>query len=55
MLKSFKDLKVWQKSYDLCLKAYRMTTTFPKNKNTWTLESSNPWTLVFSNSFGEEP
>jgi len=32
MLKSFKDLKVWQKSYDLCLKTYRMTTTFPKDE-----------------------
>ena len=32
MLKSFKELKVWQKSYDLCLKAYRITTTFPKGE-----------------------
>ena len=32
MLKSFKDLKVWRKSYDFCLKAYRITTTFPKDE-----------------------
>ena len=32
MLKSFKDLKVWQKSYDLCLKAYKITSTFPKDE-----------------------
>ena len=32
MLKSFKELKVWQKSYDLCLKVYRITATFPKEE-----------------------
>jgi len=32
MLKSFKDLKVWQKSYGLCLKAYKITSTFPKDE-----------------------
>ena len=29
MLKSFKDLKVWRKSYELCLKLYEFTSTFP--------------------------
>ena len=29
MLKSFRDLKVWQKSYKLCLEVYRTTTKFP--------------------------
>jgi four helix bundle protein len=29
MLKNYKELKVWQKSYELCLKIYRMTTKFP--------------------------
>jgi len=32
MLKSFKELNVWQKSYDLCLKAYRITAKFPKDE-----------------------
>jgi four helix bundle protein len=32
MLKSFKELKVWQKSYNLCLRVYKMTTTFPKEE-----------------------
>ena len=32
MLKSFKDLKVWQKSYKLCLKAYRLTAAFPNDE-----------------------
>ena len=29
MLKSYRDLKVWQKSYNLCLKLYRITAKFP--------------------------
>ena len=32
MLRSFKDLKVWQKSYNLCLKAYKITSAFPKEE-----------------------
>ena len=32
MLKSFKGLKVWQKSYKLCLKVYKMSSTFPKDE-----------------------
>jgi four helix bundle protein len=32
MLKNYKELKVWQKSYELCLKIYRMTTKFPKEE-----------------------
>ncbi len=32
MLKNYKELKVWQKSYELCLKIYRITTTFPKEE-----------------------
>jgi four helix bundle protein len=32
MLKNFKDLKVWQKSYELCLKIYRITAEFPKDQ-----------------------
>ncbi len=30
-LKNYKDLKVWQKSYELCL-VYRITAKFPKEK-----------------------
>ncbi len=29
MLKNYKDLNVWQKSYELCLNIYRITAKFP--------------------------
>ncbi len=29
MLKNYKELKVWQKSYHLCLEIYRITNKFP--------------------------
>jgi four helix bundle protein len=32
MLKNFKELKVWQKSYVLCLKVYKMTNSFPREE-----------------------
>ena len=32
MLKNYKELKVWQKSYDLCLDVYRITTRFPNEE-----------------------
>ncbi len=32
MLKNYKDLKVWQKSYELCLEIYRITAKFPKEE-----------------------
>ncbi len=32
MLKNYKDLKVWQKSYKLCLEIYRITAKFPKEE-----------------------
>ena len=32
MLKNYKDLKVWQKSYELCLPIYRTTAKFPKEE-----------------------
>ena len=32
MLKSFKELKVWQKAYQLCIEVYRITKTFPKEE-----------------------
>ena len=32
MLKNFKELKVWQKSYDVCLKLYKVTRRFPKEE-----------------------
>ena len=32
MLKHFKELKVWRKSYELCLKLYQLTATFPKEE-----------------------
>ena len=32
MLKNYKELKVWQKSYQLCLTIYKATKAFPKNE-----------------------
>lgn len=32
MLKNFKDLQVWQKSYALVLEVYKATTDFPKSE-----------------------
>jgi hypothetical protein len=32
MLKNYKELKAWQKSYELCLQIYRTTAKFPKEK-----------------------
>ncbi len=32
MLRNYKELKVWQKSYQLCLEIYKATKTFPKNE-----------------------
>ena len=32
MLKNYKELKVWQKSYELCLEIYGITAKFPKEE-----------------------
>jgi len=32
MLKNYKELKVWQKSYQLCIEIYRVTRGFPKEE-----------------------
>jgi len=32
MLENYKYLKVWQKSYKLCLELYRITAKFPKEE-----------------------
>ena len=32
MLKNYRELKVWQKSYSLCLDIYRLTRVFPKEE-----------------------
>ncbi len=32
MLKNYKELKVWQKSYKLCLHIYKVTKRFPKDE-----------------------
>ena len=32
MLKNYKELKVWQKSYQLCLEIYSITKGFPKDE-----------------------
>jgi four helix bundle protein len=32
MLKSFKELKVWQKAYQLCLEMYKVTGSFPTDE-----------------------
>ena len=32
MLRNFKELKVWQKSYQLCLKVYKITKKYPNTE-----------------------
>ena len=32
MLRNYKELKVWEKSYQLCLQVYQITKGFPKNE-----------------------
>ena len=32
MLKNFKELKVWQKSYELCIEVYKITKSFPNEE-----------------------
>ena len=32
MLRNYKDLKVWQKSYNLCLLIYKVTSDFPRQE-----------------------
>ena len=32
MLKNYKELKVWEKAYKLCLDIYRVTKRFPKEE-----------------------
>ena len=32
MLKNFKELNVWQKSYELCLQLYKVSKRFPKDE-----------------------
>lgn len=32
MLRNYKELKVWQKSYQLCLEIYKITTGFPTDE-----------------------
>ncbi len=32
MLRNYKDLKVWQRSYQLCLEIYKITKRFPKEE-----------------------
>jgi len=31
-LRNYKELKVWEKFYKLCLEVYRITKVFPKNE-----------------------
>ncbi len=32
MLKNFKDLNVWQKSYKICIELYKVTRSFPNEE-----------------------
>ena len=32
MLKNYKELKVWQKAYQLCIKTYKITKGFPREE-----------------------
>jgi four helix bundle protein len=50
MLKNYKELKVWQKSYQLCLEVYKITRTFPiEEKYGLTSQIRRPAVLVPSN------
>ena|GEM_PF-3801726 len=42
MLKTYKDLLVWQKSYHLCLELYRITQRFP-NEEKFGITAQNTW------------
>jgi len=48
MLRNYKELKVWQKAYQLCLEIYHATNRFPKHEGfdkiirKQTLDPSNP-------------
>ncbi len=33
MLKNYKELNVWQKSYEICLKIFQITAKFPNEEN----------------------
>ncbi len=35
MIKSYKDLTVWQRAYQLCLAVYKVTKEFPKEEQYW--------------------
>ncbi len=32
MLKNYKELNAWQKSYELCIKTYKITAKFPNEE-----------------------
>lgn len=46
MLKNYKELKVWQRSYQLCLEIYKTTKRFPKEE-TYGLTSQIRRSAVF--------
>lgn len=31
-MRNFKELKIWQKGFDIAIKSYRLTSTFPKEE-----------------------
>ncbi len=50
MLKNYKELKVWQRSYQLCLEIYRITKEFPKEERYGLMSQIRRATVsVFSN------
>ena len=50
MLKNYKELKVWRKSYRLCLEIYRITKEFPKEERYGLMSQIRRATVsVFSN------
>lgn len=48
MLKSYKELKVWQKSYGLCLSIYKLTKNFPQDEKYGMVSQ-----MKFQNSIGD--
>jgi hypothetical protein len=50
MLRNYKDLKVWQKAYTLCLQIYEMTKKYPSEANAkgWVVvDMKKDWKKVY--------
>ncbi|MBW2623401.1 MAG: four helix bundle protein, partial [Deltaproteobacteria bacterium] len=53
MLKNHRDLKVWQKSYGLCLDLYRTTKKFPKEERYGLTSQIRRWAVSIPSNIAE--